>query len=589
MTNTKHTVLNEEQNELLRRERQLFSELLEFLRSFDAPRNDIELVEQTLSDLEELFLLVIVGEFNSGKSAFINALLGRDIEPEGVTPTTDRITLLRWAPENYERARVDGVLERGHPIDLLREVAIVDTPGTNAIIRHHEELSKGFVPRSDLVLFVTSADRPFTESEREYLEIIKEWGKKLIVIVNKTDLLSTKEDAENIKKFIQSNMQSLLGITPPIFLVSSKLARRAKVADSQIERDALYKASGFEELEEYILGILEESNRIRLKLESPLGVADQLVSRYTLGINERMSLLEDDFRMTENIDAQLELYKEDMQRDFSSRRAEIENLIHQLNERGDKWFEENIRIGRFFELVKKNEVQQRFQKEVVGDTTEVIDRHIQELVDWMVDRDLRQWKSIVDYVNRRRQATYDHNLIGEIGGNFEYNRNQLLQSIAQDANKVVQSYDREYEAGKLALSIQSAVAQTVAMEVGAVGLGTLVAMLATATAVDVTGLLAASTIAVLGLFVIPNKRRKARNEFRSRTEELRQKLIEVLTRQFGLELQRSIERIREAIAPYTRFVRSEYQKMSKARDVLSEIKKEVEDLRIQIGAPRISA
>ena len=239
--------------------------------------------------------------------------------------------------------------------------------------------------------------------------------------------------------------------------------------------------------------------------------------------------------------------------------------------------------------MKKNEVQQRFQKEVVGDTTEVIDRHIQELVDWMVDRDLRQWKSIVDYVNRRRQATYDHNLIGEIGGNFEYNRNQLLQSIAQDANKVVQSYDREYEAGKLALSIQSAVAQTVAMEVGAVGLGTLVAMLATATAVDVTGLLAASTIAVLGLFVIPNKRRKARNEFRSRTEELRQKLIEVLTRQFGLELQRSIERIREAIAPYTRFVRSEYQKMSKARDVLSEIKKEVEDLRIQIGAPRISA
>ncbi|ACZ41549.1 Dynamin family protein [Thermobaculum terrenum ATCC BAA-798] len=589
MTNTKHTVLNEEQNELLRRERQLFSELLEFLRSFDAPRNDIELVEQTLGDLEELFLLVIVGEFNSGKSAFINSLLGRDIEPEGVTPTTDRITLLRWAHENYERVRGDGVLERGQPIDLLREVAIVDTPGTNAIIRHHEELSKGFVPRSDLVLFVTSVDRPFTESEREYLEIIKEWGKKLIVIVNKTDLLSTKEDAENIKEFIQSNMQSLLGITPPIFLVSSKLARRAKVADSQIERDALYKASGFEELEEYILGILEESNRIRLKLESPLGVADQLVSRYTLGINERMSLLEDDFRMTENIDAQLEIYKEDMQRDFSSRRAEIENLIHQLNERGDKWFEENIRIGRFFELVKKNEVQQRFQKEVVGDTTEVIDRHIQELVDWMVDRDLRQWKSIVDYVNRRRQATYDHNLIGEIGGNFEYNRNQLLQSIAQDANKVVQSYDREYEASKLALSIQSAVAQTVAMEVGAVGLGTLVAMLATATAVDVTGLLAASTIAVLGLFVIPNKRRKARNEFRSRTEELRQKLIEVLTRQFGLELQRSIERIREAIAPYTRFVRSEYQKMSKARDVLSEIKKEVEDLRIQIGAPRISA
>src|SRR5215203_2910930 len=161
-----------------------------------APRPRMPLSwRRKLEDLEELFLLVIVGEFNSGKSAFINALLGEDeLSREGVTPTTDRITVLKHGEEAIERERREGILEKEHPNEFLREVAIVDTPGTNAIIRHHEELSRGFVPRSDFVLFVTSSDRPFTESEREYLELIRDWGKKVVLVINKVDLLRGEED-----------------------------------------------------------------------------------------------------------------------------------------------------------------------------------------------------------------------------------------------------------------------------------------------------------------------------------------------------------------------------------------------------------
>ncbi len=111
---------------------------------------------------------MIAGEFNSGKSSFINALLGERVLPEGVTPTTDRINVLRHGPEITEQLREAYLLERTHPAEVLREINIVDTPGTNAIIRRHEELTRDFVPRSDLVLFVTSADRPFTESERDF-------------------------------------------------------------------------------------------------------------------------------------------------------------------------------------------------------------------------------------------------------------------------------------------------------------------------------------------------------------------------------------------------------------------------------------
>ena len=232
-------ILDERREALVDRERVLLEKVIEFLKDFGAPSEDAELVRRAHSDLEDLFLLVIVGEFNSGKSAFINALLGAEISEEGVTPTTSRITVLRHSEEPAEKERREGILERGYPNDFLREIAIVDTPGTNAIIRHHEELSRGFVPRSDLVLFVTSAERPLTESERKYLEVIRDWGKKVVLIVNKADLLQGEEAAEEVRSFVEGGIRSALGLTPPIFLVSAHLAKKAQAATSTIERDAL--------------------------------------------------------------------------------------------------------------------------------------------------------------------------------------------------------------------------------------------------------------------------------------------------------------------------------------------------------------
>ncbi len=582
-------ILDERRSLLVERERALFSNLIAFLTSFQAPPADIDLVQQTLGDIEELFLLVIVGEFNSGKSAFINALLGAEVSTEGVTPTTDKITILRYSPEPTQRERREGVVERGYPSEFLRQIAIVDTPGTNAIVRHHEELSRGFVPRSDLVLFVTSADRPYTESEREYLELIRDWGKKIVLVINKVDLLAGDTEVKKVRSFVEEGVRGLLGISPPIFLVSARLARRAKEAGSQLERDALLKASGFDQLQSYVFELLDEEGRIRIKLDSPLGIAEQLAQRYRLAVNERMGLLEQDFRMSQNVEAQLDLYRQDMRQDFEGRLAEVENLILRMNERGDDWFEKNIRLGNIMELVKRERIQERFQQEVVGDTTQLIDDRVQSLIDWMVDRDLKQWRAIMEYVNRRRQARYEEHLIGEVGGGFEYNRNQILDSVGRTASKVVQSYDRERASEQIALSLQGAVAQTAALEVGAIGLGTAVAALASATVVDVTGLLAAGAIAGLGLFVIPNKRRKAREEFRDRTETLRRRLSETMRRQFESELERSIERIREAIAPYTRFVRTEHSRMTEAQESLGQIEQEVEALRAEIGAPRVAA
>jgi len=149
-------ILSAEQEKILQRERSFLNDLRVKLVDYGATRADLDTLGQSIRQLDDLFLLVIVGEFNAGKSAFINALLGERLLKEGVTPTTSQINILRFG-EKAEQALV----EENHqvillPVELLAEVSIVDTPGTNAIIRQHEELTTHFVPRADLVLFLTS-------------------------------------------------------------------------------------------------------------------------------------------------------------------------------------------------------------------------------------------------------------------------------------------------------------------------------------------------------------------------------------------------------------------------------------------------
>src|SRR5688572_28134536 len=127
------------------------------------------------------------------------------------------------------------------PADLLRDIHIVDTPGTNAILREHERLTAEFVPRSDLVLFVTSAERPFTETERAFLQTIREWGKKIVLIVNKIDIFEKREDLDQVLTFVRDAARQQLGVVPETFGVSARLAMKAKQG-----QPALWQASGFE-------------------------------------------------------------------------------------------------------------------------------------------------------------------------------------------------------------------------------------------------------------------------------------------------------------------------------------------------------
>ena len=576
-------ILTEQQIEIRAAERAALQNLRAAITPLEPQDADVAAIRQAEEDLEELFLLVIVGEFNSGKSSLINSLLGDTVLPEGVTPTTASINLLRYGPQPTERTLSDFVVDRTYPAEFLRDISIVDTPGTNAIIRRHEELTRNFVPRSDLVLFITSADRPFTESEREFMETIREWGKKIVLVLNKIDLLQNQEELDRVINFIDDNSVALLGQRPEIFPVSARLAKRARASEDKTAGEQLLRASRMDLLEKYIFTTLDEAGRIRLKLGTPLGVAGRIVEKYRAVARARLTVLTDDFKTVETIEADLGLYAEDMRREFATRLTEIENIIYELKERGDAFFDDTIRVGRLWDLRNSDKIKGEFEERVLSDTARRVDDATNGLIGWMVDKDLRQWQRVQELIDRRRREGESDRALESVRGQFAYNRETLLKSVVQEARRVVEGYDRDDEASIIAGDMRVAVSQVIAAG-GIAALGVLLSVAITSAFIDITGVTAALVSGAVGLFILPYRKRKAQEEFRTRTQELKDKLTDAMTRQFEVELSQSVERIRDAINPYTRFVRLEQDRVSTADNSLAAIGNKLEELRTQVEA-----
>ena len=341
--------------------------------------------------------------------------------------------------------------------------------------------------------------------------------------------------------------------SPPSSRPTTRPERSSRSADSRLEA--------------YLVETLDQTERVRLKLLNPLGVAKNLAGKYRTGAEERVELLAEDFTTLEDIGRQLELYREDMGREFRFRLTDVDNILHEFEKRGLEYFDDTLRLARALDLLNKSRIKADFERKVIGDSPQRIEEKVDEVIDWMVATELRQWQAVSEGLERRRSQHSDR-LLGSLG-TFDYDRNQLLETVGRAARRTVDSYDGERESTRMAESVQTAVAGTALVEVGALGLGAVVTMLATTQLADVTGLLAAGTLAVLGLFILPARRKRAKRELSQKILDLRERLISALTGQFEQEIERSLHRIQEAVTPYTRFVRAERQRLEETLSELS--------------------
>jgi small GTP-binding protein len=265
-----------------------------------------ELLRERIPKLEEeRFVLVVLGEFNHGKSTFVNALLGASVLPAGITPTTATINhlvyadkpcakavlldetqrvvdpkaLSEWVTIEGSKAEKVRYVEVGWPADILRDrVTLVDTPGVNDINEARAEITYNYIPRADAVLFLLDSSQVLKQSERSFLEqrILRRSRDKLLFVIGKADLLSPEERAE-ATRYVRDNLQPLLGTEPMIFPVSARLHLSGRSDES-----------GIPELKSYLARYLSnERGRVLLDNASSDGQRLCAYLRQNLGIKAR--------------------------------------------------------------------------------------------------------------------------------------------------------------------------------------------------------------------------------------------------------------------------------------------------------------
>lgn len=266
--------------------------ILDELHELTQSINHTEL-QQTVDDLRqrihEPFMFVIVGEVKAGKSSFINALLDTEKEICKVAPSpmTDTIQQIVYG-EEHTITQVNPYLKRiTEPVEILKEIAIVDTPGTNTIVDHHQEITERFVPASDLIVFVFEAKNPYRQSAWTFFDFIQsDWRKKVIFVLQQKDLMEADDLVVNINGVHEQAQKK--GIPEPnVFAVSAKQ-----------EQEGQKEESGFKNIRDYITKNITGGKAPVLKLKNSINTSQNINEKIKGGLDIRREqfLADQEFR-----------------------------------------------------------------------------------------------------------------------------------------------------------------------------------------------------------------------------------------------------------------------------------------------------
>jgi small GTP-binding protein len=397
-------------------------------------------VAQDLRDM--FFLVVVIGEFNAGKSTFINALLGDTILPMGITPTTEMIELIRYSdvPNRTPTIRDDGIREWSHPNTGAPGVALVDTPGAGSVFQKHEKVAKSFLHRSDLVVFVVSAKRAFAETERLYLELARNYGKKIILVVNQIDLLQPKEQTE-VRRFIERQVEELLDLRPLLFMVSAKEALNARGAD-------VGDPGGVQAVRAHLRGVFNEAPPAKQKLLAQLDMAGRLVTDYLSQAQRRSDLVRVDTNKVRDVQRELEQQSLGLDAQLKAARAEIDAVFEGMRQRGVSFIETNLSLRKIGRTPTRESLQSEFQEVVIGRALRDIGEATNSYINAVVDNSRLYWRGVIDRLNQLRDLM-EQEVAGLDAGIYAEQREAL-----QDAIKIAESELKSYSTGKIVAEMQ---------------------------------------------------------------------------------------------------------------------------------------
>ncbi|MBF2073777.1 MAG: dynamin family protein [Synechococcales cyanobacterium C42_A2020_086] len=280
-------------NEALQAYRWDLNNLLHSLERLAADINNPKLAETTSNlrrNVNEPFLFVVVGEVKAGKSSFVNALLEAEVCATDIEPCTDAIQQIVYSDQRFVQQVEPSLRKVGLPIDILKDISIVDTPGTNTIVAEHQIITEKYIPNSDLTFFVLFAKNPYQKSAWDFLDFVSvEWRKKVVFILQQADLLKPADLQTNIERVREYANQKQ--IKSPIIFATS--------ADQELAGETA--TSGFAAVRDYIQHMVASGESYRIKLRSVSSTTQRIIDALDADVQTLQTQLASDQKIVHSI------------------------------------------------------------------------------------------------------------------------------------------------------------------------------------------------------------------------------------------------------------------------------------------------
>lgn len=573
------TKLATDYESLRRREHELITKLLDVLPKIDnVPEEQIVQVRDALFHADNPFLVVFVGPFSSGKSSIINAILGEELLPVGPVPTTDRIAILRWG-EQSERVRTGEYDTVFHPSPLLRKISFVDTPGLESIFQKHEETTRKFLHRADVVLLVMLATQAMTAKNLDYLRIFQEYGKTVILVINQVDVL-TPEEAASVRDYVIEQTQAKLGYKPQVWMMSARQALAARMADDGEVDQAALDASGVPQVEKYVDTQLGDVARLRQKLQTPLQIIQNVNQTALEALRSNQAALDQYQNIRENVEQQLAAQKRDQDRSVREMIDMINAKFTETGRRGGEAIREMFRfsnalrsfwrgllelfgLGGVARRMRGNYVQSAFADVKAFEPIDELPSVVDKLAPRLEGKDIQDIDDLVKYSRREIDGLPDairSKVIGEVKPPVQYER-EALQTL-RPALDTIEEEAKVVETRSLERTVRNTLLYLAAWEI--LVLVILVFLMRSGSmfsdgqeSLQLVLFFITLGAGIAGLALLPLRGRALASAYANRIDHLQARYVETIGKATEKQIDYGMQLRRDAVAPLTRLVEAQ--------------------------------
>ena len=523
--------------------------------------------------IDEPFMFVIVGEVKAGKSSFINALLGEpNLCAVAPSPMTDTIQQILYG-DTVKIEEISPYLRRVYqPSEILKEIAIVDTPGTNTIIAHHQEITERFIPGADLIVFVFEAKNPYRQSAWDFFDFMhEEWHKKIVFVLQQKDLMDAPDldiNMNGVREYAQKK-----GIkSPVIFAVSAKE-----------ELDGYHQKSGFEPLRTFILDQVTGGRAQQQKLISISDTVLNIASRLQKGLDDRQLQLEADIQFRQDIKWTLSDHGQQARHQAD---ILIENLMAAYDRVSGKYEDELSDALSFFPVLKRSIGAIFSKSQSLKSWLEAFTHRLQE--DFGSGMQEKINDRVLDLAESIQQMAHNIDLQIRNSKTILANDHEIFSEIAQRRQNVLRELREAFDqflartenfTTKGLVNTDSRVGTNVAAGSGVAVVGIILAAVTQGMVFDITG----GVLTALGFLVagvtLGLQRGKVMRQYRAEMDRGRKRLQEELSAELYAYIDTLKNKMNEQFKKFDDLLELETHELSSLHQELKAIKTVLENIR----------